>query len=70
MQVKDAAELEATLAGLLENKPRRAQLGHNAVKVVRENLGGIERTVEMIMGKLGSGEFYVPREDGNVKRDA
>jgi len=63
VQVKDAAELEVTLARLLEDKPRRAQLGHNAVQVVRENLGGIERTVEMIMDKFDSNEFYVPREE-------
>ena len=63
MQVKDAEELEAKLAELLADKPRRGQLGHNAVKVVRENLGGIERTVEMILEKFDSNEFYVPREE-------
>ena len=32
--------------------PRREQLGRNALKVVRENLGAIERTVEMIVEHL------------------
>ena len=67
VQVKDAAELEAKLAELLADKSRRAQLGLNAVKVVRENLGGIERTVEMILEKFDSSEFYVAREAGSVK---
>ena len=70
VQVKDAAELEAKLAELLADKSRRAQLGLNAVKVVRENLGGIERTVEMILEKFDSSEFYVAREAGSVKRGA
>ena len=58
-QVKDAAELEARLAALLADEPRRAQLGRNAVKVVRENLGAIERTVDMIVEQLDPNVFYV-----------
>ena len=38
---------------------RREQLGRNALKVVRENLGAIERTVDMIVEHLDSGELYV-----------
>lgn len=62
IQVKDAAELEAQLADLLVNEARREQLGQNALKVVRENLGAIERTVEMIVEKLDPAEFFVARE--------
>ena len=68
-QVRDAAEMEAKFIELLADPRRRAQLGQNAVKVVRENLGAIELTVEMIMEKFDSSEFYAPREDGNVKRE-
>ena len=32
---------------------RREQLGRNALKVVHENLGAIERTVDMIVEQLG-----------------
>ncbi len=61
-QVKDAAELEARLAALLADEARRTQLGQNAVKVVRENLGAIERTVDMIVEQLDPNVFYVARE--------
>lgn len=58
-QVKDAAELETRLAALLADENRRSQLGRNALKVVRENLGAIERTVDMIVEQLDKDEFYV-----------
>lgn len=58
-QVKDAAELEARVAALLADEARRTQLGRNAVKVVRENLGAVERTVDMILEQLDKDEFYV-----------
>ncbi len=58
-QVPDASELEARLAALLADEARRAQLGRNAVKVVRENLGAIERTVDMIVEQLDPDVFYV-----------
>lgn len=60
LQVRDAAELEATLARLLADETLRAQLGRNALKVVRANLGAIDRTVEMIVEHLDkSGELYI-----------
>ena len=63
VQVRDAQELEKVLGELLDNEPRREQLGRNALNVVRENLGGIERTVEMIVSHLDDGELYVaPRK--------
>jgi 3-deoxy-D-manno-octulosonic-acid transferase len=62
VQVRSATELETALAELLADEARREQLGNNAVKVVRENLGAIERTVDMIVERLDSREFYVPSE--------
>ena len=59
MQVKDAAELEVALATLLNGEARREQLGRNALRVVRENLGAIERTVDMIVEHLDPEVFYV-----------
>ena len=61
-QIKDAAELETRLAALLADETRRAQLGRNALKVVRENLGAIERTVDMIVEQLDKDDFYVAPE--------
>lgn len=61
-QVKDATELEARLAALLADEARRAQLGHNALRVVRENLGAIEHTVDMIVEQLDPNVFYVVPE--------
>ena len=48
VQVPDAAGLERALDDLLANPARREELGRNALRVVKENAGGIERTVEMI----------------------
>lgn len=56
VRVNDALELESALAELLANESRRVELGQNAVCVVRENQGAIERTVELILSHLsGSG---------------
>jgi len=52
VQVKDADTLERALAELLENPARRAELGRRAREVVAENLGAVERTVEMILPHL------------------
>ena len=49
VQVKDALELETRLVHLLTDAARREQLGRNGQAVVRQNLGAIERTVEMIL---------------------
>jgi 3-deoxy-D-manno-octulosonic-acid transferase len=59
VQVRNAQELESALAELLSNPARREQLGRNALKVVRENLGSIDRTVEMIVKHLHAEEIYV-----------
>jgi 3-deoxy-D-manno-octulosonic-acid transferase len=59
VQVRDAVELEKVLGDLLADEPRRQQLGRNAMKVVRENLGAVERTVDMIVEHLANGELYI-----------
>ncbi len=55
------------MGDLLADEARREQLGRNALKVVHENLGAIERTVDMIVERLADGEMYVaPRKlNGN-----
>ena len=59
VQVRDPADLERTLGELLGDENRRLALGQNALRVVRENRGAIERTVEMIVKHLPEGEHYV-----------
>ena len=63
VQVKTPEALEKALAELLENEPRRAQLGRNALAVVADNLGAIERTVEMILPSLEArGLMVLPKK--------
>ena len=59
VQVRDAAELEKALGELLADEARREQLGRNALKVVHENLGAIDRTVDMIVERLAASDLYV-----------
>ena len=59
VQVKDEAELERALAELLANPARRAELGRHALEVVAENLGAVERTVEMILPQLARRNIYI-----------
>jgi len=47
------------LGELLGDEVRRDQLGENALKVVQDNAGAVDRTVEMIVEKLQGGELYV-----------
>jgi 3-deoxy-D-manno-octulosonic-acid transferase len=61
VQVQNAAELERKFADLLGDEARRAELGRNALKVVRENQGAIDRTTDMIVEKLDNGEIYIKR---------
>jgi len=64
VQVKDANELEISFAELIANPASREQLGNRARAVVVENLGAIERTVEMIVPHLRARGLYVrDRED-------
>ncbi|HEU5396533.1 MAG TPA: 3-deoxy-D-manno-octulosonic acid transferase [Verrucomicrobiae bacterium] len=59
LQVRDPEELEKAIGDLLSDKPRRAELGHNALAVVAENLGAVNRTVEMIIAQLAPRGVYV-----------
>jgi len=63
VQVADAAELEKVLGELLADRGRREELGARALEVVHENLGAIDRTVEMIIKHLEGKDLYVaPRK--------
>ena len=59
VQVEKAADLERALAELLENPPRRAELGRRALEVVAENLGAVERTVDLILPQLARKQIYI-----------
>ncbi len=59
VQVRDGAELETALSQLLANDTRREEIGRHAQQVVRENLGAVDRTVEMIVEHLDHSELYV-----------
>jgi 3-deoxy-D-manno-octulosonic-acid transferase len=59
VQVRDKAELEKALGDLLADEARREQLGRNALRVVHENLGAIDRTVDMIVNHLAASDLYV-----------
>jgi 3-deoxy-D-manno-octulosonic-acid transferase len=51
-QVRDTVELERAFADILSDPHLAAQMGAKAQVVVRENLGAIDRTVEMILQQL------------------
>jgi 3-deoxy-D-manno-octulosonic-acid transferase len=59
VQVANAAALESAVAELLADEFRRAELGRNALKVVAENHGALDRTVEMILEQLRERGIYV-----------
>lgn len=63
VQVRDAEALETAVAGLLADGGRRAELGRNALKVVAENLGALDRTTDMILGQLKTRGIYVAPEN-------
>jgi 3-deoxy-D-manno-octulosonic-acid transferase len=59
IQVNDATELETAIASLLQDPESAAALGRNALAVVRQNLGAIERTVDMIVANMARSEIYI-----------
>lgn len=62
VQVRDPEALEIAVAALLADKDRRAELGRNALAVVAENLGALDRTTDMILAQLKErGIYVVPR---------
>ncbi len=63
VQVQNIEELERTMADLLANAARRSELGKHALEVVSENLGAVERTVEMMLPYLAQrGIMVVPKK--------
>jgi len=62
LQVTNVDQFEAALAKLLGSPERREALGRNALRVVRENLGAIDRTVDMIVGRIDDTDMYVARK--------
>jgi 3-deoxy-D-manno-octulosonic-acid transferase len=59
VQVQNAPALEKALAELLASPARRTELGKNALAVVAENLGAVQRTVAMILPELEQRGIYV-----------
>ena len=59
VQVADAGELEREIDRLLMDSQHRATLGKNAKAVVDENAGATEKTVEMIVRQLKTGDLYL-----------
>ncbi len=59
VQVKSPETLEVAIGELLADAERRAALGRAALEVVAENLGAVERTVEMILPQLESRGIFV-----------
>jgi 3-deoxy-D-manno-octulosonic-acid transferase len=64
VQVNDPEALEETIADLLADGNRRAELGRNALKVVAENLGALDRTTDMILAQLKTRGIYVTPKNG------
>ena len=62
IQVENAEMLENAIAELLADEKRRAELGHNALRVVRENMGAIVRTVDIISENLKGRGIYIVSE--------
>ncbi len=69
IQVANATELEKVLSELLGDSLRREELGRKALEIVRENLGGIERTVDMLVKHLEGGELYIAPKREVLLRD-
>jgi 3-deoxy-D-manno-octulosonic-acid transferase len=59
LQVRDANELEQALAMILADKEKAAEMGRAAIRVVRENQGAIERTVDMIVAHIDARDIYI-----------
>jgi 3-deoxy-D-manno-octulosonic-acid transferase len=62
IQVQNPESLETAIASLLADEGRRTEMGHNAQRVVRKNLGAIDRTVDMILEKLDPRGVYITPE--------
>ncbi len=52
IQVKDASQLEAVFQRILKDSDFAKKLGDNALKVINENRGAIEKTMSMMFNVL------------------
>ncbi len=59
IQVSDEASLERAVSDLLQDPEKRGRLGSNALKVVSQNLGAMDRTVDIIVEQLRHSEVYI-----------
>jgi 3-deoxy-D-manno-octulosonic-acid transferase len=59
VQVRDEKNLEQVFRELLKDASRRERLGQNATRVVKENKGSIDRTIDMIVEHLREEDIYV-----------
>ena len=59
IQVPDAGAMEKAFEKLLSDPAQCAELGRNALRVVEENQGSIDRTANMILAALHGEEIYV-----------
>jgi 3-deoxy-D-manno-octulosonic-acid transferase len=59
VRVRDAAELEKQAGLLLTKADKRAELGRNALVVVQQNQGAVDRTVDMIVNAFKDEDIYV-----------
>jgi 3-deoxy-D-manno-octulosonic-acid transferase len=66
LQVSSAEELEAAFHELLANPGKAAELGRNALKVVHENSGSVERTVDMIVSHIADRSIYVAAKRNDI----
>ena len=67
LQVRDVEELTQAVDRFLSNPAEAQRFGRNAVAVVQQNLGSIERTVEMVVKELEGSDIYVaPWRDGGA----
>jgi 3-deoxy-D-manno-octulosonic-acid transferase len=65
VQVENAGELERVFDELLADPARRAELGKQALAAVAENLGAVERTVEMLLPRLQARGIFVAPKKGS-----
>jgi 3-deoxy-D-manno-octulosonic-acid transferase len=59
IQVSGENELEPAIDRLLSNPQLRDKLGQNALKVVQQNRGAMDRTVDMIVAYLAEEDVYI-----------
>jgi 3-deoxy-D-manno-octulosonic-acid transferase len=66
LQARTPDELGAALEVLLGDPARREQLSRNALRVVREDLGAIDRAVDLLIEILPKDELYVAPSVGET----